>query len=50
MKKLFYMGLETYESLLVSINKTKESIMGGRTHGKDTSIILAEIQKHHGDT
>ena len=24
--------------------------MGGRTHGKDTSIILAEIQKHHGDT
>jgi hypothetical protein len=23
--------------------------MGGRTHGKDTSIILAEIQKHHGD-
>jgi hypothetical protein len=43
-------GLETYESLLVIINKTKENIMGGRTHGKDTSIILVEIQKHHGDT
>lgn len=24
--------------------------MGGRTHGKDTNTILAEIQKHHGDT
>ena len=23
--------------------------MGGRTHGKDTNIILAEIQKYHGD-
>jgi len=24
--------------------------MGGRTHGKDTSIVIAEIQKHHSDT
>jgi len=24
--------------------------MGGRTHGKDTNIIIAEIKKHHGDT
>jgi hypothetical protein len=24
--------------------------MGGRTHGKDTNIILEEIKKHHGNT